>query len=127
MVPPLFPAAHNALKPLRSSRRDIAGVPASDEVWQFAAKNKLIPHLEKAIRLVYACYPSIKTIQLDYEIDWEIESESWIAINIQVPGNVDTILEQYLHFNREMIQQIPARAGSMILLGISGLGNKQRS
>jgi hypothetical protein len=71
---------------------------------------------------VHECFPSIKTIKLAYEFDWEIEDESWIAINIQVPGKVDKVLEQYLFFNRQIAQQIPPDKSDKILLGIGGLG-----
>jgi hypothetical protein len=112
-----------AEKPDITSPQYIAGVEMPDTVWQFARKNALFPHLETALRLVHECFPSVKTIKLAYEFDWEVENESWIAINIQVPGAVDNVLEQYLFFNRQITQQIPADKSDKILLGISGLGN----
>lgn len=68
---------------------------------------------------MHECFPSVKTIKLAYESDWEIENESWIAINIQVPGAVDNVLKQYLFFNRRITQQIPADKSDKILLGIA--------
>lgn len=126
--------ATNILKPYSSrlpktqerqlaASKKIAGVEMPDTVWQFVRKNALFPHLETALRLVHECFPSVKTIKLAYESDWEIENESWIAINIQVPGAVDNVLEQYLFFNRQITQQLPADKSDKILLGIGGLGN----
>ena len=110
-------------KPNITSPQYIAGVEMPDTVWKFARKNALFAHLETALRLVHECFPSVKTIKLAYEFDWEIENEGWIAINIQVPGEVDNILEQYLFFNRQIMQQIPSDKSDKILLGIGGLGN----
>ncbi|MDZ7360398.1 MAG: hypothetical protein ONB46_06685 [candidate division KSB1 bacterium] len=108
-------------RPLSASKK-IAGVEMPDSVWQFARKNALFPHLETALRLVHECFPSVKTIKLAYEFDWEVEDESWIAINIQVSGKVDNVLEQYLFFNRLMAQRLPPDKSDKILLGIGGLG-----
>jgi hypothetical protein len=103
--------------------QNIAGIEVPDAAWRFAEKHELFPHLETAIKLVYECFPSVKTIQLAYEIDWEAENESWIAVNIQAPGKVDDVLQQYLRFNQQMVQQIPPDKGDKILLGIGGLGS----
>jgi hypothetical protein len=64
---------------------------------------------------------------LNYEIDWESENESWIAINIEAPGEVAKILQQYLLFNQRIIQQIPPSKSNMVLLGIGGLGNESKN
>jgi len=108
---------------LPSASKNIAGVEMLDPVRQFAQKNALFPHLETALRLVHESFPSVKSIKLAYEVDWEVEDESWIAINIQVSGKTDQVLEQYLFFNRQMTQQIPPEKSNKILLGIGGLGN----
>src|SRR5574341_328655 len=108
---------------LSSTSQKIAGVEMPDTAWQFARKNALFPHLETALRLVHECFPEVKSIKLAHEFDWEVENESWIAINIQVPGEVDNVLEQYLFFNRQIMQQIPSDKSDKILLGIGGLGN----
>ena len=108
---------------LPSVSKKNSGVEMPDAVWQFAQKNTLFPHLETALRLVRECFPSVKNIKLAYELDWEVEDENWIAINIQVSGKADQVLEQYLFFNRQMIQQIPPEKSEKILLGIGGLGN----
>lgn len=109
-------------RPLSASK-NITGVEMPDTVWQFVQKNALLPHLETAVRLVHECFPSVKNIKLAYEFDWEVEDENWIAINIQVSGKTDQVLEQYLFFNRQMTQQIPPEKSAKILLGIGGLGN----
>jgi len=108
---------------LPSASIKIASVEMPDAVRQFAQKNALFPHLENALRLVHECFPSVKNIKLAYEVDWEVENESWIAINIQVSGKADQVLAQYLFFNRQMTQQIPPEKSNKILLGIGGLGN----
>jgi len=106
-----------------SVSKNIAGVEIPDAVRQFAQKNALSPHLETALRLVHECFPTVNNIKLAYEFDWETDDENWIAINIQVSGKADQVLEQYLFFNRQMTQQIPPDKSDKILLGIGGLGN----
>jgi hypothetical protein len=103
--------------------RNVADIEVPDDVLRFAEKHELLPYLETAILLVRECFSSVKKIQLAYEIDWEAENESWIAVNIQAPGKADKVLQQYLRFNQQMIQQIPPAKSDKILLGIGGLGN----
>lgn len=101
----------------------VAGIEIPEDVRRFAEKHGLFPHLETTIKLVHECFPSVNTLQLAYEVDWEIENESWVAVNIQVPGKVEQVLQQYLQFNRQMIQKIPSEKSGKILLGIGGLGS----
>ena len=111
-------------KRLLTASQNIDRIDIPDAVRQFANENALFPHLQTALRLVHESFPSVKSIKLAYEVDWEVENESWIAINIQVSGKTDQVLEQYLFFNRQMTQQIPPEKSGKILLGIGGLGNK---
>jgi len=115
------PARKSSRYPVGSEK--IAGVEIPDTVWQFAQKSALFPHLETALHFVNKCFPTVNNIKLAYEFDWEVEDENWIAINIQVSGKADQVLEQYLFFNRQMTQQIPPEKSNKILLGIGGLGN----
>jgi hypothetical protein len=50
-------------KSLAKSRR-IAGLDASDEVWEFAQKHRLVPHLETAVRLVKESFHDIRRTYL---------------------------------------------------------------
>jgi len=110
-------------KQLLPVSQNIGGIEMPDAVRQFAQKNALFPHLETALRLVHASFPSLKSVKLAYEVDWEVDNESWIGINIQISGETDQVLEQYLFFNRQMTQQIPPEKSGKILLGIGGLSN----
>jgi hypothetical protein len=101
--------------------RRIAGHLVSDEVWQFAIANDLIPHLETAIRLVHECFPTVRKVDLKYVIDPEVENNSWITIEIKVSGNVEEVLAQMNRFDDEMIKQVPIEKGAKICLGVGGL------
>jgi len=123
ILKPYSSRLHKTQKTPLSATRNFSGIDMPDTVRQFAQKNALFPHLQTALRLVHECFPSMKNIKLAYEFDWEVEGENWIAINIQVSGKADQVLEQYLFFNRQMTQQMPPEKSSKILLGIGGLGN----
>ncbi len=75
-------------------RRRIAGISASNEVWRFAAKNDLLAHLETAVRLAKECFRRIEGFHFTYDIDPEIENESYITIRATVYGTVEELLPQ---------------------------------
>ncbi len=117
-------AAKSEIKPAplaSPSSHYIAGVYCPDEVRQFTLAHALGPHLERALQLVQECFPAVKMIKLAREVDWEVANESWIAINIQAPGKADQVLEEYLRFNRRMVQELPADKSAKILLGLTHL------
>ncbi len=116
-VPRRATIARKAVSPFKR----IGGYPASDEVWQFALANDLIPCLERAIRLVHEYFPSVRKVELEYVIDPEIESNSWITIAIKVRGTVDEVLTQISRFDEEMINRTPVSKRDKICLGVGGL------
>jgi len=105
----------------RTSARQIAGYAVSPEVWQFAVANDLLPHLETAVQLVRACFPTVRKIDFEYVVDPEIENWSWITIAIKVSGTVDEVLAQMNRFDDEMIKQVPIDKGGKICLRVGGL------
>jgi hypothetical protein len=105
----------------RTSVRQIAGYAVSTEVWQFAVANDLLPHLETAVRLVRACFPTARKIDFEYVVDPEIENWSWITIAIKVSGTVEGVLVQMNCFDDEMIRQVPIEKGAKICLRVGGL------
>ncbi len=110
------PTSTSLRKPHRVETKRIAGFAVSDEVWQFAAANDLVPHLETAIRLVHECFPTVSDIQLLYEIDWEIENRSYIVIEIKIAGTIPSLLEQYDRFTTQKIRQVPPEKREKIIL-----------
>ncbi|MCI0696042.1 hypothetical protein L0337_29085 [candidate division KSB1 bacterium] len=110
------PISHR--KPQRVEEKRIAGYAVSDEVWQFAAANDLIPHLETAVRLVYECFPTVSDIQLLHEIDWDVENRSYIVIEIKITGSIASILEQYDRFTLQKIRQVPPEKRDKIILSL---------
>jgi len=81
-------------KPMMKSRR-IAGLEASNEVWDFAQKHQLVPHLETAVRLVKESFHDIRKIYLTFEPDPEIPSLDGIAVNVKVGGTLDEVMQQH--------------------------------
>ena len=64
--------------------RRIAGISAPNEVWRFAARNDLLAHLETAVRLAKECFKNVEGFHFTYDIDPEIENESYITIRATV-------------------------------------------
>ncbi len=115
-------ATYNAFKPRQAERKitapakQILEIPVSDEAWDFAVANALLPNLETAVRLVHDCFSAVAEIQLLHEADWEMENNSWITIAINVSGTTGQLLEQYHRFTAEMIKQVPPDKSDKILL-----------
>lgn len=120
-------AAYSVARPRSTYKRQpslsrrIAGHAVSNEVWQFAVENDLVPHLETAIRLVRECFPTVRKIEFFYVIDSEVENWSWITIAIKVSGTVEEVLAQMNRFDNEMIRQVPLEKGEKICLRVGGL------
>ncbi len=85
----------------------IAGLEASDEVWEFAQKHQLVPHLETAVRLVKESFHDIRRIYLTFEPDPEIPSLDGIAVNVKVGGTLDELVQQHDTCLRRFVQEIP--------------------
>jgi hypothetical protein len=108
-------ASANAIKPI-ASRRRIAGLEASDEVWNFAQKHQLVPHLEKAVRLVKESFQDIRTMYLTFDPDPEEPSLDGIIIHIKVGGAMEQWEKQYHAYALKFIQKIPNDIRSKICL-----------
>jgi hypothetical protein len=108
-------------KSLRSPMKQIAGYDVSTEVWQFVVDNDLAPHLETAIRLVRACFPTVRKIDFEYVIDPEVKNNSWIDLAIKVSGTVEEVLTQMNRFDEEMIKLVPIEKGAKLCLSVGGL------
>jgi hypothetical protein len=94
----------------------IAGLEASDEVWDFAQKHQLVPHLETAVRLAKESFRDIRRTYLTFEPDPEIPSLHGIAINVKAEGTVDELVQQDRAFALRFAQEIPDKVRSKISL-----------
>jgi len=108
-----------ATKPHIKSRR-IAGLDAADEVWNFAQKHQLVPHLETAVRLVKKSFRDIRKIYLTFEPDPEIPSLDGIAINIKAGGTLDELVKQDQVFALRFVKALPNEPRSKISLFVGG-------
>ena len=92
----------------------IAGILASNEVWRFALTNELILHLETAVRILRQSFQKIGVMQFSYEIDPEIENESWITIRANVEGTLEELLREDWAYTQAIVRAIPITKLSFI-------------
>jgi len=109
-------ASASAIKPI-ASRRRIAGLDASDEVWDFAQTHQLVPHLETAIRLAKESLDNPQGVYLTYEPDPEIPRLHGIGINARISSdNLDDWERQYRAFQQRFLREIPKEVQHQICL-----------
>ncbi len=87
--------------------RYIAGLPAADEVWNFAQEHTLAPHIETVVRLAREHFKEIREIKLTYSPDPEIPHWETIAIDLHVTGTMKELLEADRKYTRAYISAIP--------------------
>jgi hypothetical protein len=93
--------------PRKTKPPNIAGLPASEDVWRFAQENALVPHLETAVRLVRESFKRIKEIKLSYAPDPEIPHWESIVIDLHVTGDVDELQNAYTDYIHEFVKAVP--------------------
>jgi len=96
--------------------RFIAGIPAAESVWRFAVANELVPHLETAVRLVQKSFHQAGEVKFTYDIDPEIENESWITLWFKVSGPLDNLLNEQSTYRKGMRQAVPINKLPLIRL-----------
>lgn len=94
----------------------IAGLEASDEVWKFAQKHQLVPHLETAVRIARKSLDNPRALYLTFEPDPEIPSLHGIGINAKIEGTLEDWNRQYLAFQKRFLKEIPPEVHSKICL-----------
>jgi len=87
--------------------RFIAGLSASDEMWNFAQEHALSPHIETAVRLAREHFKKIREIKLTYSPDPEIPHWETIAIDLHVTGAMDELLQADQKYARAFNTTIP--------------------
>jgi hypothetical protein len=104
-----------------AKKHRIAGLEASDEVWEFAQKHQLVPHLETAVRLARETVDNPRSLYLTFEPDPEIPSLHGIAINARVSSNdLKDWERQYRAFQQRFLQEIPSEVQYRICLFLWG-------
>lgn len=102
-------------KSLAKSRR-IAGLEASEEVWGFAQKHQLMPHLETAIGLVKASFRDLRSIYLTFDPDPEEPNLDGIIIQIKTGESIEEREKRYRAYALRFIQEVPNDIRSKICL-----------
>lgn len=103
-----------------SAPRRIAGITASNDLWRFVARNDLLAHLETAVRLAKECFKNIDQLGFSYDVDPEIENESWISIRAGIKGTLDELLLQWQAFDKAMVRSLPTNKQALILFSPRG-------
>lgn len=86
----------------------IAGLEASDEVWQFAREQRLVPHLETSIRLARETLLDMRSLYLTFDPDPEIPSLHGIGIHAKMgTTDLDKWERQYRAFDQRFDQEVP--------------------
>lgn len=98
---------YTPLKKAASVQHQIAGIAVSEEVWRFAAANELIPCLETAERLIRELFPKVLGIRFTYEIDPEIDKESYIVIRAKVQGEFEELLQADWAYTKRITRLVP--------------------
>lgn len=94
-------------KPALSPHR-IGGLDASDEVWQFAREQQLLPHLEASIRLARETLHDMRKLELTFEPDPEIPSLHGIGIHAKMGiTDLEVWERQYRAFDKEFDRAVP--------------------
>ena len=114
----ISPSAATATRAAKTRR--IAGLEAPDEVWAFAQKHRLVPHLETTVRLANELFHDIRKTYLTFEPDPEIPSLDGIAVNIKVGGTLDELIQQDSVFGFRFAQEIPNDVSGKISLLVWG-------
>ncbi|MCI0692299.1 hypothetical protein L0337_09885 [candidate division KSB1 bacterium] len=96
--------------------RRIAGLEASDEVWEFAQKHRLVPHLETAVRLVKESFRDLRSIYLTFDPDPEEPNLDGIIIHIKTGESIKEREKQYRAYALRFIQEVPNEVRSKICL-----------
>lgn len=113
---PVAAYIHAPSQGITPTRRFIAGIFASEMVWRFAVANGLIPHLETAVRLVHESFQHAGEISFTYDLDAEIENESWITLWVKVSGSIDELLNEHSAYRKGMRQAVPINKLPLIRL-----------
>jgi len=114
----ILPSAATATMAAKSRR--IAGLEASNEVWEFAQKHRLVPHLETTVHLAKELFHDIRKTYLTFEPDPEIPSLDGIAVNIKVQGTLEELVQQDRSFASRFVQAVPDECRGKISLLIWG-------
>jgi hypothetical protein len=96
--------------------RHLAGLEVSEEVWEFAQKHQLVPHLETAVRLVKESFHDIRTMYLTFDPDPEEANLDGIIVHIKIGEPTEEWEKQYQVYAMRFIEEIPNDVRNKICL-----------
>ncbi len=77
-----------------------------NEVPVWCAEHGIILYLQKAEELIQKHFPTVQKINFTVEYDPELERE-WISANLELPGDIDQIVEWEDNFVSEWVASTP--------------------
>jgi hypothetical protein len=87
----------------------------SDEVQTLCERYRLSSYLQRALRLARQTFLSLKSIEVTAQNDPETDDE-WVAIVVQIHGEVRTVLDMYDDYTTKLVDSIPWPARDKIRL-----------
>ncbi len=99
----------------------IAGLEASEEVWQFAQKHQLFSHVETSIRLARESFRDLRGLRLTFEPDPELPNLDGIGIRVKAKGSLEDLIRQDRLFQERFLNEIPHTYHSRICLFVGGV------
>jgi len=90
-----------------SLQHQIAGIPASEEVWRFIVANELSHHLEAAVRVVREAFHKTGKMRFTYQIDPEIENEACVIIHAEVSGTLEELVREDWAYTKAIVRTLP--------------------
>ncbi len=110
------PSVATSVTQSKLKSRRLAGLDASDEVWNFAQRHQLAPHLETAVRLVKESFKNIRTMYLRFDPDPEEPKLDGLIIHMTIGGPREEWESQYKAYALRFIKEIPNDIRSKICL-----------
>lgn len=87
----------------------------TDEARSLSLQWQVSSYLQKALRLAQKTFSGLDGIVVTAEDDPETD-EKWIAVSVQVKGNIQDVLDMYDTYTREYVESVPWPARDKIRL-----------
>ena len=86
------------------------------DLQDFIREQNLAPYIEIAVKLVTKHF-STSPVLIDKEYDPEFPDE-WVCLHVRVSGGVETIVDAYDAFTKDMVANVPSNVGRKIRLSM---------
>lgn len=109
----ILPSTSGGRSPVAHNPDPLAIESATREVKEFVIAHNLQAHLETALSLAMATFPTGSVVSLQTEEDLDADGK-WLVINLDVRASVDDALRCYHKFVEQWIGVAPPWVGNLI-------------